>query len=68
MPAEKRGEEDMENNNITISVADYMDLIRDQQRMEIARDYLAKHLNDYQIELIIADILGIIIPEKEEKE
>lgn len=58
----------MENNNITISVADYMDLIRDQQRMEIARDYLAKHLEDYQVEMIVADILGIIIPEKEEKE
>ena len=58
----------MENNNISISVENYMDLVRDQQRLEIARDYLAKHLNDYQIELVIADILGIIIPEKEGKE
>ena len=29
MPAEKRGEEDMENKNVTISLEDYMDLIRD---------------------------------------
>ena len=58
----------MENKNVTISLEDYMDLIRDQQRLEIARDYLAKHLNDYQVEMIVADILGIIIPEEEEKE
>ena len=60
----------MENKNVTVTISleDYMDLIRDQQRLEITRDYLAKHLNDYQIELIIADILGVIIPEKEGKE
>ncbi len=58
----------MENNNITISVADYMDLIRDQQRLEIARDYLAKHVHDYQVELIVAEMLGIILTDKEEEE
>ena len=58
----------MENNNITISVADYMDLIRDQQRLETARDYLAKHVHDYQVELIVAEMLGIILTDKEEEE
>ena len=58
----------MENNNITISVADYMDLIRDQQRLETARDYLAKHAHDYQVELIVAEMLGIILTDKEEEE
>lgn len=57
----------MENKNVTISLEDYMDLIRDQQRLEIARDYLAKHVHDYQVELIVADILGIILTDKEEE-
>lgn len=58
----------MENKNVTISLEDYMDLIRDQQRLEIARDYLSKHVHDYQVELIVAEILGIIITDKEEEE
>lgn len=58
----------MENKNVTISLEDYMDLIRDQQRLEIARDYLAKHVHDHQVELIVAEMLGIILTDKEEEE
>lgn len=58
----------MENKNVTISLEDYMDLIRDQQRLEIARDYLAKHVHDYQVKLIVAEMLGIILTDKEEEE
>lgn len=60
----------MENKNVTVTISleDYMDLIRDQQRLEIARDYLAKHVHDYQVELIVAEMLGIILTDKEEEE
>lgn len=60
----------MENKNVTVTISleDYMDLIRDQQRLEIARDYLSKHVHDYQVELIVAEMLGIILTDKEEEE
>lgn len=51
----------MEQNKVSIPIEDYMDLIESRTRLEIARDYLVHHIDDYKVEKIVANLLGAVM-------
>lgn len=55
----------MEQNKVIISTEDYRDLIEAGIRLEIARDYLVNHIDDYKVERIVANLLGAIMEVEE---
>lgn len=55
----------MEQNKVSIPVEDYMDLIESRTRLEIARDYLVNHIDDYKVERVVANMLGAIMEVEE---
>lgn len=58
-------EKTMEQNKVIISTEDYRDLIEAGIRLEIARDYLVNHIDDYKVERIVANLLGAIMEVEE---
>lgn len=60
-----KGEKTMEQNKVSITIEDYMDLIEARTRLEIARDYLVNHINDYKVERIVANLLGAVMEVEE---
>lgn len=55
----------MEQNKVIISTEEFMDLIESRTRLEIARDYLVNHIDDYKVERVVANMLGAIMEVEE---